>query len=331
MAQRIALFLVDERNEFQRLLRTDAETTAAGHRLQVETRYSGMDFAAQLSSIQDCLEAADHPSAMLVMCVSDRGLQKVAQRAAHAGVHVLFLNASEDDLGAVRAENPGVAVGIVCPDEHETGRIQGRQFRQLVPPRGKVLYVQGRIRSKAARDRTAGVFEVLEGSPIEVMQLEAGWTTEDGREAVGTWLRMALRANRNLDLIGCQNDMIAAGALEALNTIASEFGRPEIRRIPVTGCDGSPGFGQPMVRRGELRATVVLPRSTGPAVEAIARTLRGGELPPASLLLEPASYPAEAELRSEVRLDLQAGSGRGTTLTKDVPASARSTEPTRRA
>jgi ABC-type sugar transport system substrate-binding protein len=331
LAHRIALFLVDEKNEFQRLLRTDAEEAAASHRLTVETHFSGMDFAAQLSSIQACLDGSERPSAMLVMCVSDRGLQKVAQRAAHAGVHVLFLNASEDDLGAVRAENPAVALGIVCPDEHETGRIQGRQFRQLVPPRGKVLYVQGRIRSKAARDRTAGVFEVLEGSPIEVMPLEAGWTAEDGREAVGTWLRMALRANRHLDLIGCQNDMIAEGALEALNAIATEFARPDVRRIPVTGCDGSPGFGQPMVRRGELRATVVLPRSTGPAVEAIARTLRGGELPPPCLLLKPTSYPSETELRPELRLDEQPGSGSGATLSSGAAAPVRPPGPARRA
>jgi ABC-type sugar transport system substrate-binding protein len=135
------------------------------------------------------------------------------------------------------------------------------------------------------------------------MALEAGWTSEDGREAVGTWLRMALRANRHLDLIGCQNDMIAIGALEALNAVAAEFGRPEVRRIPVTGCDGSPEFGQALVRRGELRATVILPRSTGTAVTAIARTLRGGELPPPSLLLKPESYPGEAELRPELKLD----------------------------
>lgn len=309
--QRLALFLVDEKNEFQRLLRSDAESAAARHRLALETHFSGMDFAAQLSAVQGCLDAKEPPSAILVMCVSDRGLQRLAQRAAHAGVHVLFLNASEDDLSAVRAENPAVAVSFVCPDELETGRIQGRQFRRLVPARGKVLYVQGRIRSKAARDRTAGVLQAIEGSPIDLMALEAGWTAEDGREAVGTWLRMALRANRHLDLIGCQNDMIATGALEALSAVAAEFGRPEVRQIPVTGCDGSPEFGQPLVRRGELRATVILPRSTGAAVDAIAHTLRTRELPPHALLLKPESYPPEAEVHPGLMVEASSASGRG--------------------
>jgi ABC-type sugar transport system substrate-binding protein len=314
LAQKLALFLVDQKNEFQRLLVADAEAAAARHGLALECHFSGMDFAGQLATVQDCLDAAEKPSALLVMCVSDRGIQRLAQRAAHAGVHVLFVNASEDDLAQVRAENPKIAIGFVCPDEHETGRIQGRQFRRLVPARGKVLYVQGRVRSKAARDRTEGVQQALEGSPIELMALEAGWTADDGREAVGMWLRMALRANRTLDLIGCQNDMIAEGALEALSAVAQEFGRPEIRRIPVTGCDGSPEFGQPMVRRGELRATVVLPRSTGPAVDAIARTLRTGELPPPSLLLRPASYPFEDELRPELKVDTASLPGRTPSL-----------------
>lgn len=294
----IALFLVDETNEFQQLLRTDAEAAAARAGLSIETYFSGIDFAAQLSLIQRRLDSGDRPAAILVMCVNDRGLERVARRAAHAGVHVLFLNASADDLEAVRHQSPGTAVGVVCPDEKETGRIQGRQLRRLLPRGGRVLYVQGRARSEAARDRTAGVMSVMElgSSGLKVMPLEAGWTAQDGREAVGAWLRMALRVNRHLDLIACQNDMLAQGVLEALREVAADLGRPEIARIPVTGCDGSPRLGQMMVRRGELRATVILPRATGPAVEAVARALRTGELPQPVTLLKPVSFPTEVEL-----------------------------------
>jgi len=185
---------------------------------------------------------------------------------------------------------------MVCPDERETGRIQGRQFRQLVPPRGRALYVQGRTRSLTARDRTAGLLESIDGASLDVVPIEAGWTVEDGREAVGTWLRLALRIHRRLELIGCQNDALAQGALEALDAVAAELGRPEIRTIPVTGCDGSPELGQSLVRRGVLRATVVLPRATGPALEVVDRVLRTGALPPPIVLLGPVTFPAEVEL-----------------------------------
>ena len=292
---RVALFLVDEANEFQRLLQLDAKASASRAGLQLETFYSGIDFARQLAQIQECLDHA-RPEAILVMCVNDGGLLRVARRAAQSGVHVILLNGSQDDLAAVRAEYPQVAIAVVCPDELETGRIQGRQFRRLVPPRGRVLYVQGRVRSQAARDRTAGMLETVSGAPFDVVPIEAGWTMVDGREAVGGWLRMTLRVNRHVDLIGCQNDALAQGVLQALEAVASELGRPEIARIPVTGCDGSPALGQPLVRRGVLRATVVLPRSTDPAVEIVDRVLRTGELPPPTVLLKASSFPNEDEL-----------------------------------
>ncbi len=299
---RVELFLVDETNEFHRLLRQDAEQAAAGAGLTLKTHFSGIDFARQLSLVQRSLDSDHRPDAILLMCVNDRGLQGVARRAAEKGVHIIFLNDSEDDLDAVRAGSPRVAVSIVCPDERETGRIQGRQFRQLVPVGGRLLYVQGRTRSLTARDRKAGMLEAIEGAPLEVVPIEAGWTVEDGREAVGTWLRLALRVQRRLGLIACQNDALAQGALEALHAVATELGRPEIRTIPVTGCDGSPELGQPLVTRGVLRATVVLPRATGPALEIVDRVLRTGELPPPVVLLDPASFPAEDELSVRARV-----------------------------
>ncbi len=296
MPARVALFLVDEANEFQRLLRADAEAAAAAAGLGFEAHFSGIEFATQLSMIGDCLDRTPPPAAILVMCVNDRGLQHVARRAALAGVHVLLLNSCQDDFAGVRAEWPGVAVSIVCPDELETGRIQGRQLLRLLPAGGRVLYLQGRARSLAARDRTAGVMGVIEGQPLELFPLEAGWTARDGRETAATWLRMALRANRRVDLIACQNDMLAQGVLAALETVAEELGRPEIRQIAVTGCDGSPEVGQKMVAAGALRATIVLPRATAPAVEIAARVLKHGVLPPASVLLRATSFPPESEL-----------------------------------
>jgi ABC-type sugar transport system substrate-binding protein len=296
--RRVALFLVDETNEFQLLLRADAVEAADVAGFTLETHFSGIDFANQISLVQRTLEVEPRPHAILVMCVNDRGLQRVARRAAQSGVHVVFLNGSEDDLAAVRAESPKVAVSIVCPDERETGRIQARQLRQLVRPHGRVLYVQGRLRSLAARDRTAGLLEGLAGEHIEVVPIEAGWTVEDGHEAVWGYLRMVLRVNRQIDVVCCQNDALARGAIEALDAVATELRRPEIRSIAVTGCDGSPEGGQALVRRGALRATIILPRATAPALELLDQALRTGVLPPPTVLLRPSSFPPETELLS---------------------------------
>lgn len=295
--RKLALFLVDETSEFQQLLRADAEVAARAAGLGVVTRFSGIDIAAQLSMLQSCLAGADRPDAIVVLPIHDRGLERFIHRAAQAGAHVALLTAVEDDLDALRGDAPRCAILTVCPDEVETGRIQGRQFRRLLPVGGRVLYVQGRVRSTTARRRTEGVTEALAGTGIQLIELEAGWTAEEGRDAVAGWLRVALRANRRVDLVGCQNDELARGALQALAAIAGELGRPELAQLPVTGCDGAPGQGQEMVSRGELAATVVLPRTTGTAVELLARVFRTGQLPPPLVLLQPKSFPAEAELR----------------------------------
>lgn len=310
-AGRLALFLVDETNEFQRLLRGDAEETARRLGFEVETHFTGPSLSRQLGQLQACLDSTPRPEAFLVMCVNDRGLQRVARRAVQSGAHWISLNQCEDDLQALRGEHPGQAIATVCPDEVETGRIQGRQFRRLLPDGGRILYVLGGVRSVAARDRRAGMQEAVAASALELIPLEAGWTAEAGRDAVLAWLRIAMRAGRHFDLIGCQSDTIARGARAAIEEAAREFGRPELRNVPLTGCDGSPGVGQAMVRAGELRATVVLPRATGPAVETIARFLLTGALPPPLQLLKGHSFPAEEEIMpGEARAAVAAGGAR---------------------
>jgi ABC-type sugar transport system substrate-binding protein len=98
-------------------------------------------------------------------------------------------------------------------------------------------------------------------------------------------------------LVGGQNDVIASGALEALEVLAMEVGRPELASIAVVGCDGTPGLGQRLVKEGRLKATVTLPRWTGLAVETIARTLKSGQLPPPLVSVRAAAFPAEEQLR----------------------------------
>jgi ABC-type sugar transport system substrate-binding protein len=293
----IAVCLVDNKNDFQQLLREDAEGAARKASILLDVLWSGPDLSGQINALQDRLGATPRPDAFLVMAVRDRGIARLVREAARAGIHWLFINRSEDDLEALRQEFPAVAISSVCADEMETGRIQGRIFRALLPAGGKVLYVQGSNRSLAARERTAGVEEVVAGTAIDLVPIEAGWTTEDGRNAVRSWLGIAARANVRLDLVGCQNDLLAAGAITGLQEVARDLGQPAVAKVPVVGCDGAPSMGQAMVKDGRLLATVVLPRTTTTAVGLVARVLAGGERPPALVMLKGESLPDLAALK----------------------------------
>jgi ABC-type sugar transport system substrate-binding protein len=89
---------------------------------------------------------------------------------------------------------------------------------------------------------------------------------------------------------------MAVGALKALKSIAEYLRRPEISRIPVTGCDGVPDFGQQLVTTGRLAATIVVPSTGAPAVNLIADALGTGKQPPAQIVLPPRSFPDEETL-----------------------------------
>lgn len=295
--RKIALCLVAAANDFQQLLKSDAEEAARRAGLGLDLYFTGHDLVAQLNQLRACVDSDPPPIAILALAVRDHGLARVVRDAARAGVSFVYLNRTEDLLDEVRRDFPGVAVCTVCAEELETGRIQGRQFRALLPGGRLVLYVQGSTRSLAARDRTAGMQEAVQGAPLEVSPIEGGWSTEAAREAVQNWLKIVARGNVRVDLVGCQNDQIALGAIEALAAVAADVKRPELARIPVTGCDGTPTVGQKLVRDGKLAATVILPRSAGPAVERIARMVHQKEMPPPLVTLTPSSYPAEGELK----------------------------------
>jgi len=297
LPRRIALALVDGTNQFQQLLKADAEAAARKAGLEVETLFTGESLVEHLGALRRLIVAPERrPAALLVMAVRDHGLDRVVREAAAAGIHFVFLNAVEDDLDAVRREFPAVSVVTVCPDEVETGRVQGRQMRALVPAGRRVLYIQGSPRSLASRQRTAGMQEATQGAPFEVALAGGDWNPAFAGRTVREWLRFAVSGRRPFDLVCCQNDHLAGGALEALAAAAAESKQPETARIAVSGCDGAPEIGQKMVRDGRLVATVVLPRVAGPAVEEVAALLARSVRPAPVIAHAAASFPPLDEL-----------------------------------
>jgi ABC-type sugar transport system substrate-binding protein len=294
--RRVALWLVDPANEFQQMLKADAEAACRKEDLAIEVYFTGDNLGSQVSQIRAALERPEPAKAFVVLATRDRGLGRCVHAAARVGTSWIYLNRAEDDLVAIRQEFPGVVIATVTADEVETGRIQGRQFRSLVKPGGLVLYVQGGTRSAVARDRSAGMLEAVAGAPFEVSLLEGGWDPSAARDAIRRWLTIVAPGNARIDLVGCQNDPIALAALEALHDAADALARPDLLRVPVTGCDGTPAVGQRLVNEGTLAATVVLPNWGGAAVRAAVRFMSHGERPAPMTLLKPTSFPAERDL-----------------------------------
>ena len=295
--RRVVASFLSEDQEFQVMQAADAKLAAGRAGLDLEVLYAENNAVLQIQQLYRFVHAPEEerPAVIIVETVVGEGLERVARNAALAGIGWVLLNRKVGYLESLRQEWPRLPISTVGTDQLEVGRIQGRQVRALLPKGGSMLYLEGPADTSAAREREAGMQEVIAGMKLEIKVLYAEWTEESAAKAVVAWLRLKTSESFHPGLVCAQNDAMAIGARKAL--IAE---RQEWSRLPFTGCDGLPEGGQRLVDTKQLAATVVVPSNAGPAVELVARFLNGEPAPP-QIVLKPRSYPPEPQLASETR------------------------------
>jgi ribose transport system substrate-binding protein len=299
---RIGLFVISDRNGYQRLLVEDGVRTAQRLGLEVEV-FSADDTAAlQSAQIVKFLHThADERLAVVAMPVSDIGheqaLENLARKVLKRGVGWMMLNRDvQDHVERLRPEFPDLPVGLVAHDNLEVGRIQGRQVKAVLDGKVHVLYVLGNTQTSAARDRRTGFLEMVT-SPASITAVEGMWSLDSGEKIVGRWLAAAVTHDAAVHAIAGQNDPMAMGARQALHRVGRERNRPEWLTVPVFGVDGLPSEGQRYVDEKTLTATVVVPPTSGPAIELVARFWQSQAPIPAKVVLDPKPYPARVPAR----------------------------------
>jgi len=297
---RIAVHLITTANAYQLQSRDEAEATARRLDVDLELQFADADATRQIHEIYEHVhsDAEKRPDVLIIEAVRDGGIERVVRNAAKAGIGVVLIHGDGSSIETVRREHSDVPLAWVTADNQEIGKIQGGQFRALVPKDGLVLYATGPTASKTAQQRIDGAQEALKGSSIE-MSVVAGsdWTSATGEKAVADWLKVVVPGGIVPTLVGCGCDDIAVAAKKALREIAQSLGHPALAQIRVTGVDGVPSFGQRLVTQGELAATVIMPVATGPAIELAVQALREHRPPPAKLVLAPLSFPELSTLR----------------------------------
>ena len=265
----------------------DATAAAARAGLDLEIVFAKNNSRLQIEQLYHYVHARDaKPLAFVVQTVSGDGLPNVARDAAKAGIGWVLLNRDAPYVDDLRAAHPALPVGLVTIDQLGIGRIQGRQFRKLLPRGGRVLYIQGPPDTPAAKLRLQGAEEELRGTAIEMKILQADWTEAGSERAVKMWLDLSSTRDYVLDLAGAQNDAMACGARKAIGAA-----RPEWLQRPFTGCDGLVEGGQKLVHDKQLAATVILPPTAGAAIQLIASHART-RTAQARTVLEPRPYPS---------------------------------------
>jgi ribose transport system substrate-binding protein len=287
----ILLSLITDENDFQCEQASAAEEAARRLDVKLKVVFAKNDAVAQSQQILEAIQAApaNRPQGILVEPTGGTAMPQVAQAAVSAGIAWVILNREAPYLSELR-KSSRVPVFSVTADHDEIGRIQGRQFATLLPNGGNILYIQGPSDASAAQQRAAGML-ATKPENLEVKTLRARWTEASAQQAVTSWLQLSTSRNSQIDLIGCQNDLMALGARKAFQQLPIMSDRDRWTRLPFTGCDGLPKGGQEWVRKGLLAATVIVPANSKPALELLVSALKNGTSPPERTTISAMPFP----------------------------------------
>lgn len=302
---RFLLSLTTRDNDYQ--IEQAASAEESGRRLGSELQiiYADNDAITQSQQLLKIIQSKSldsRPDAIVFEPAGSTGLPQVARAAASAGIGWVILNREAEYISELRAAQkiPAALAFCITSDHREIGRIQGRQVAALLPRGGSILYIQGPAGSDAAQQRTEGMQET-KPKDVEVRMLRAQWTEASAHQAVSAWLRLSTSRELMMEAVIAQDDSMAMGARKALQEITDLRQRDRWLSLPFTGCDGMPKTGQSWVRSGVLAATVVVPPNAGLALEMLAKTMRGGALPPERTFTDVRSYPSLDELATPLR------------------------------
>ena len=284
--KKVVVSLLAKEQEFQALQAADATAAANRNGFDLEIVFAKNNSRLQIEQLYHYIHLSSKPVALVVQTVAGDGLPQVARAAATAGLGWVLLNRDVDYIEALQREHAKLPIGTVTVDQVGIGRIQGQQIRKMLPRGGNALYIEGPVDTSAARGRRKGVDDTIAGTAINLKSLNGDWSEVSAERAVLRWLELSATRDYELALIAAQNDAMASGARTAIATA-----RPEWLSVPFLGCDGLTEGGQKLVREGKLAATVVLPPTSGAAINMIAAHERAGAKE-TRIVLTPKAYPA---------------------------------------
>ncbi len=287
--------LTNHDNDYQLEQAAAAEKTARRLGVDLKIIDANNDAVTQSQQILQFIQGAAtaRPDAIIFEPAGGTAFPQVARAAAVAGIGWVVLNHDADYVKQLRLGH-NTPIFCISSNHEEIGAIQGKQFAALLPKGGSILYIEGPANSSAAKERTTGMKRTKPANLL-VKSMRANWTEESAYRAVSSWLRLATSHETRLDLVGAQDDSMAAGARKAFSETTDE-NKQRWLKIPFTGCDGMPKTGQAWVRTGLLTATIYIRPNTDLAMEMLVEAIRTGAPLPERKLTTPESIPSIEEL-----------------------------------
>ncbi len=291
--------LTNNENDYQQEQSAVAEKAARRLGVDLKIVHANNDAVTQSQQLLHFIQgsASSRPDAIVFEPSGGTAFPQVARAAVAADIGWVVLNHDAEYLKQLRQASQVPVFSISC-DHEAVGKIQGKQFAALLPRGGSMLYIEGPANSSAAQQRTAGM-NLTKPASIQVKTLRANWTEEGAHRVMSSWLRLRTSQQTVIDLVGAQDDSMAAGGRKAFAEIA-EAERERWMKIPFTGCDGLPKTGQAWVLGGMLAATVYIRPNADLALEMLTEAIRSGAHLPERKLIPPESMPTLDEITSKI-------------------------------
>jgi ABC-type sugar transport system substrate-binding protein len=263
-----------------------------GRRLGLEVEVVFAPSFDQLRTIRRRLhDSASRPVDAVVTEPSSSATMELLLRDLKGKTGLVLLNAwgptVEENAASWGRQHP---FGTVSTDHGRIGRIQGQQVSALVPRGGVALCVTGPPRSSAAEDRLAGMRATLR-TDIHLLETSGGqWTEAEGSAAFNSWYGVFKARNDVVEVVACQSDELAVGAMRAAHAVANPTHREMFKRAKFLGIDGCPNYGKRLVDEGRLAASIVTPANTDMAIGSLAAFWNEGRALPLRAFTEGKPY-----------------------------------------
>lgn len=210
--------------------------------------------------------------------VTETGWDNVLLEAKEAGIPVIIVDrmvdVSDEDLytcwvgSNFEMEGKKVCEWLKCFCEK----------RRIPQDKLRIVDLQGNLGSSAQIGRTTGLeksarengWKILEKSPAEFTQTK-------GREV----MRTLLRKYDSINVVYCENDNEALGAIEALEEAGKKIGSNINQgEIMVVSFDGINNSARECVKNDTISCIAECNPLHGPRVEAIIKSIEEGKIPP---------------------------------------------------
>jgi ribose transport system substrate-binding protein len=216
------------------------------------------DSPKQIAQVEDRVAQGD--DAITIAVQDTKALIPAIEEANGAGIPVIAIDKTAE----------GGQIESVIMTDNISASFEGATWvAEQIGGAGTVLVLEGVPGGQTAEDRRTGAHMALAEYPdIEMISLAADWQTAKGQ----TVTEDVLTANPDLAGIFASNDMMAMGAVAAINAAGVD--------IPVCGYDAIPPAVE-MVMDGRLGATVAqFPGKMGfLGVEYAVRVIEGQSVP----------------------------------------------------